>query len=109
MAKGSKKRVDRKGKNDIMPEEFMRFTTNVWLIAPATDREHPAPFQSELQYRLIKLYTWEGDVVLDPFMGSGTTLVVGVELNRKVVGIEIEERWCELTVKRLRSISRKRF
>jgi site-specific DNA-methyltransferase (adenine-specific) len=58
---------------------------------------------------LIKLYTWEGDVVLDPFAGSGTTLVVGVELNRKVVGIEIEERWCELTVKRLKNINRRLF
>jgi len=109
MAKGSKKRVDKKGKNDITPEEFMRFTTNVWMIPPATDRAHPAPFPRELPYRLIKLYTWKDDVVLDPFAGSGTTLVVGVELNRKVVGIEIEERWCELIVRRLKSVSRKLF
>jgi len=109
MAKGSKKRVDRKGKNDITPEEFMRFTTNVWMIPPATDRAHPAPFPRELPYRLIKLYTWEGDVVLDPFAGSGTTLLVGFELKRKVVGIEIEEKFCELIVKRLKDVSRRLF
>jgi site-specific DNA-methyltransferase (adenine-specific) len=109
MAKGSKKRVDKKGKNDITTEEFMRFTTNVWMIPPATDRKHPAPFPRELPYRLIKLYTWKDDVVLDPFAGSGTTLLVGVELKRKVVGIEIEERFCELIVRRLKSISRKLF
>jgi len=109
MAKGSKKRSDKKGKNDIKPEEFMQFTTNVWMIPPARDREHPAVFPKELPYRLIKLYTWEGDVVLDPFAGSGTTLVVGVELGRKVVGIEIEEKWCEVAVRRLKMVSRKLF
>jgi len=107
MAKGSKKRVDRKGMNDITPEEFKLFTTNVWIIPPVWDREHPAPFPKELPYRLIKLYTWEGDVVLDPFSGSGTTLMVGVECNRKVVGIEIEERFCELVVRRLRMVNRR--
>jgi site-specific DNA-methyltransferase (adenine-specific) len=76
------------------------------MIPPAKDKEHPAVFPRELPYRLIKLYSWEGDVVLDPFAGSRTTLVVGVELNRKVIGIEIEERWCELAVRRLRMVNR---
>jgi len=107
MAKGSKKRMDRSGKNDITPEEFKLFTTNVWVILPARDKKHPAVFPRELPYRLIKLYTWEGDVVLDPFAGSGTTLVVGVELSRKVVGIEIEGRFCELAVRRLKMAVRR--
>jgi site-specific DNA-methyltransferase (adenine-specific) len=107
MTKESKKRVDRKGKNDITSEEFMQFTTNVWMIPPAKNREHPAVFPRELPYRLIKLYTWEGDVVLDPFSGSGTTLVVGVELRRKVIGIEIEEKFCELAVRRLKIENRR--
>jgi len=109
MAKGSKKRVDRRGKNDITPEEFMQFTTNVWMIPPARDKEHPAVFPKELPYRLMKLYTWQGDVVLDPFLGSGTTLIVGLELGRRVVGIEVEERWCEVAVRRLKMISRNLF
>jgi site-specific DNA-methyltransferase (adenine-specific) len=109
MAKGSKKRLDKKGRNDIKSEEFMQFTTNVWMIPPARDKEHPAVFPKELPYRLMKLYTWEGDVVLDPFSGSGTTLVVGGELGRKVVGIEIEEKWCEVAVRRLKMVSRKLF
>jgi len=107
MAKGSRKRMDRKGRNDITSGEFKLFTTNVWIIPPTRDKEHPAVFPRELPYRLIKLYTWEGDVVLDPFSGSGTTLVVGVELGRKVVGIEIEERFCELAVRRLRMVNRR--
>ena len=109
MSKGSRKRVDKKGKNDIMPEEFKLFTTNVWIMSPVKDREHPAVFPKELPYRLMKLYTWEGDVVLDPFSGSGTTLVVGLELRRKVIGIEIEERWCKVAVKRLKMVGRKLF
>jgi len=109
MAKGSKKRVDKKGRNDITPEEFMQFTTNVWMIPPVRDKEHPAVFPRELPYRLMKLYTWQGDIVLDPFAGSGTTLVVGLELGRKVVGIEVEERWCEVAVRRLKMVSRKLF
>jgi site-specific DNA-methyltransferase (adenine-specific) len=56
---------------------------------------------------LIKLYTWQEDVVLDPFAGSGTTLIVGLELGRKVVGIEIEEKFCKLIVKRLKMVNRK--
>jgi site-specific DNA-methyltransferase (adenine-specific) len=104
MAKGSRKRVDKSGKNDINPEEFKLFTTNVWMIPPVRDKEHPAVFPRGLPYRLIKLYTWRDDIVLDPFAGSGTTLVVGLELGGKVVGIEIEEKWCELAVKRLKIV-----
>jgi len=109
MAKGNRKRLDRKGRNDITSEEFRLFTTNVWMIPPARDREHPAVFPKELPFRLMKLYTWRGDVVLDPFVGSGTTLVVGLELERKVVGIELEEKFCEMAVRRLRMINRKLF
>jgi len=101
MAKGSKKRKDRKGKNDITAEEFKKFTTNVWYIPPVSCKEHPAVFPEELVYRLVKLYTWEGDVVLDPFVGSGTTLVVCEKTKRRGIGVEIEEKFCELVVKRL--------
>jgi site-specific DNA-methyltransferase (adenine-specific) len=109
MAKGCKKRTDKRGKNDVTPEEFMQFTTNVWMIPPVRDKRHPAVFPRELPYRLMKLYTWPGDVVLEPFAGSGTVLVVGLELGRKVVGIEIEEKWCKVAVRRLKMVSRKLF
>jgi site-specific DNA-methyltransferase (adenine-specific) len=76
------------GQNDITKEEFLLFTRNVWVIAAENDRHHPAPFPEELPYRLIRLYTWPGDLVIDPFSGRGTTVGVAARLGRKWIGIE---------------------
>jgi len=62
---------------------------------------HPAPFPSDLPSHIIKTYSASGDKVLDPFMGSGTTLVAAKNLGRKSIGIEIEERYCEIAAQRL--------
>ena len=76
----------------ISREEFMEATTDLWEIAPesATRVGHPAPFPVELPQRLIDLYTYEGDLVLDPFMGSGTTAVAAVRTGRHFVGFELD-------------------
>ena len=95
MDKESHKRIDKKGKNDISSKEFLNFTSNCWYFIPETNRWHPAPFPEELPYRLIKLYTWENDIVLDPFLGSGTTAVVAKRLKRKYIGIEINDKFVE--------------
>jgi len=95
MDKESHKRIDKKGKNDITSKEFLNFTSNCWYFIPETNRWHPAPFPEELPYRLIKLYTWENDIVLDPFLGSGTTAVVAKRLKRKYIGIEINDKFVE--------------
>jgi len=81
---------------DITREEFLQWTTNVWLMQPETSRRaaHPAPFPFELPYRLIKLYTFPGQVVLDPFCGIGTTCIVAKRLKRRYIGIDISERYC---------------
>lgn len=75
----------------------------VWRISPlkAEGLEHPCPFPDALPARCIAATTLEGDTVLDPFMGSGSTLVAARMLGRKAVGIEREERFCEMAVKRL--------
>lgn len=61
----------------------------------------PAPHPAELPMRATRLSTWPGETVLDPFMGSGTTLRVAKDLGRKAIGIEVNERYCEIAAKRL--------
>lgn len=77
--------------------------SNVWRMQPESrgPEGHPAPFPVELARRCIRLSTWPGETVVDPFMGSGTTLVAARELGRKVVGADISERYCEIAAKRL--------
>ncbi|MGC8659839.1 MAG: DNA-methyltransferase [Desulfomonilaceae bacterium] len=101
----SKDRFDRplKGRSTIGRDEFMRATTSVWEIPTESARRvgHPAPFPVALVERLIHLYTFEGDVVLDPFMGSGSTAVAAKRLGRHFVGYEINEKYIEIVNKRL--------
>lgn len=102
----SKGRLDRddKGKRStISKEEFLEFTRSVWYMKPESAKKigHPAPFPEELPYRLIQLYTFEGDVVLDPFMGSGQTAVACIKTNRIFIGYEINCDYVELANKRI--------
>ena len=81
----------------------MEATLDVWEIRPesATQVGHPAPFPVELPRRLIQLYTYEDDLVLDPFMGSGTTLVAAAATDRRGVGYDIDPAYVELARTRL--------
>ena len=107
MDKEGHKRTDKSGKNDITREEFLRFTQNIWVITPENShprKHHPAPYPEELVYRLIKVYTWQGDIVLDPFVGSGTTAVVCKKTGRDYIGIDINEDYIKYAEKRIKSI-----
>jgi modification methylase len=90
-------------KSTISREEFLEFTKSVWTF-PAVSAKgigHPAPFPVELPYRLIQLYTFEGEVVLDPFMGSGQTAIAALKSKRFYVGYEIVQEYVELAQKRI--------
>jgi len=81
---------------------FLDETKDVWFLPPVSNDDHPATFPLELPRRLIRLFTHAADaLVLDPFMGSGTTLRAAKDLGRRAIGIEIEEKYCEIAVKRL--------
>ena len=89
----------------IETEGFLESTIDVWEIPSerATRIGHPAPFPVSLPKRLIELYTYEGDLILDPFMGSGTTAVAAVETSRHYIGFETESEYIALAEERLRS------
>jgi DNA modification methylase len=75
--------------------------SNVWRMQPEQRNGHPAPYPSDLPMRAIRLSTWPEETVLDPFMGSGTTLRVAKDLGRKAIGVEVSEKFCELAARRL--------
>lgn len=87
----------------ISRDEFMEATTDVWEIAPesATRVGHPAPFPVELPKRLIELYTYEGDVVLDPFMGSGSAAVAAVRSGRNYIGFDTDPEYVRRAEERI--------
>ncbi|MGD2101315.1 MAG: site-specific DNA-methyltransferase [Acidimicrobiia bacterium] len=88
----------------IETDEFLEATLDVWEIpaASATRVGHPAPFPVDLPQRLIELYTYEGELILDPFMGSGTSAVAAVRTGRHYVGFDTEQSYVDLAEKRLR-------
>ena len=102
--KGNFRRPAREGRRgDITREEFLAWTLGMWTFAGANPRRvgHPAPFPEELPRRLIKLYSYPDDLVLDPFLGSGTTLTLASKLGRRSVGVEINPQFCELAKRNL--------
>ena len=102
----SKGRMDRayKGESTITKEAFMRDTLSIWNIAPesATNVGHPAPFPVELPKRLIELYTYVDDVVLDPFMGAGATAVASIDTRRQFIGYDTDRSYTRTARRRIR-------
>jgi site-specific DNA-methyltransferase (adenine-specific) len=106
LSKGSFRREKGSKKDTITREEFLEFTRSVWRFPPESAKEvgHPAPFPEELPYRCIQLYTFEGDVVLDPFAGSGTTCVAAAKTGRHFICIDVEEEYVKIAEKRVSKI-----
>lgn len=89
------------GKSDITAELFTELTKDIWSIPTATKDGHPAPFPIELVQKALHLFSYVGDVVLDPFIGSGTTAIACKRTNRNYIGIEINPEYCKLAERRL--------
>ena len=106
--KGKRKPVSKevKEKSKLTTEEWQKWAINsIWEMQPAKAKAegHPAPFPKELPLRLIKLYSFWGDTVLDPFAGTGTTLLAAQELGRKSIGFELNPEYIKLINKKLNS------
>ena len=101
--KDSWKKTSGSRENDITRDEFMAWTNGLWTFNGESKKRigHPAPFPIELPTRAIKLFSFVGDTVLDPFLGSGTTLVSAVLNNRIGIGVDIDESYCDLAKKRI--------
>jgi DNA modification methylase len=89
--------------NTISREQFMEWTKSVWNMNPESAKKvgHPAPFPIELPYRLIQMYTFSGDIVLDPFIGAGTTAIAALKSERKYIGYDIDPEYVKLSVERI--------
>ena len=87
----------------IERDDFISWTKSIWTFPAVNAKKigHPAPFPVELPHRLINLYSYEGDVVLDPFCGSGTTCIAAVQNNRSYIAYDIKREYVELAEKRI--------
>ncbi|MCL0060770.1 site-specific DNA-methyltransferase [Dehalococcoidia bacterium] len=102
----SKDTFSRKSKdkqNTIKKEDFLEWTKSVWTFPAVSAREigHPAPFPEELPHRLIQLYSFKGDVILDPFAGSGSTCVAAIKDNRNYIAYDVDSQYVKLAEKRI--------
>lgn len=102
-SKGRFRRERQQQESTISRDEFLEYTKSVWTFPTVSAKRvgHPAPFPVELPRRLIQLYTFAGDVVLDPFMGSGATAIAALQQGRHYVGYEIKEEYVTLAQQRI--------
>lgn len=97
------KKISGSKQSDITKKEFMDWTNGVWTFSGESKKRigHPTPFPIELPYRCIKLFSFVDDIVLDPFLGSGTTLLACLKTNRRGIGVDIDHQYCRLAKKRI--------
>ena len=103
----SKGNLNRKrGKDTIRKEDFLEWTKSIWKMNTESAKrvKHPAPFPEELPHRLINLYSFENDIVLDPFMGSGTTAVAAMKNKRRFVGYDVSEEYIKIANNRIANV-----
>ena len=93
----------------ISKDDYDKWFRQFWNISGASTKQHPAPFPLELAYRLIRMFSFWGDTVLDPFCGTGTTMIAAMKSNRNSIGIEVDEDYCNIAANRLRDENQNLF
>jgi site-specific DNA-methyltransferase (adenine-specific) len=109
-SKGAMSRAE-EGVSDLTRDEFLCYTESLWRIGSesATRIGHPAPYPVELPYRAIKLYSFKNDIVLDPFMGSGSTAIAALKAGRQYVGYELSSDYIQIAQKRIQEFHDNNF
>lgn len=95
---------DQRARSRLAKEEHAAWFRSVWTDIPgASTRDHPAPFPVELAYRLVRMFSFAGDTVLDPFLGTGTTTIAAIRASRNSVGVELDSAYMRLATRRVRA------
>jgi site-specific DNA-methyltransferase (adenine-specific) len=101
--------IKQREESRIGKEDFDRWFQQIWNIAGASTKQHPAPFPMELATRLVRMFSFTGDTVLDPFCGSGTTMIAAFRTGRNSIGVEIDPEYCRMAARFLKAESANLF
>jgi len=101
--------VAQREESRIGKEDFDRWFQQIWNITGASTKQHPAPFPMELATRLVRMFSFTGDTVLDPFCGSGTTMIAAFRTGRNSIGVEIDQEYCQMAARFLKAESANHF
>jgi site-specific DNA-methyltransferase (adenine-specific) len=87
----------------IAKDDFDKWFQQIWKIPGASTKNHPAPFPVELAHRLVRMFSFTGDTVLDPFCGTGSTMIAAMRTGRNSIGVEIDPDYCRTIAKYLKA------
>lgn len=93
--------MEQRDSSRLSKEEHQKWFQQIWTVPGESTREHPAPFPEKLAYRLVRMFSFTGDTVLDPFMGTGTTLLAAARCDRHAIGVELEREYIRIAQRRL--------
>lgn len=93
--------TDQRDSSRLTKEEYSEWFQQIWTVPGESTREHPAPFPEKVAYRLVRMFSFTGDTVLDPFMGTGTTLLAAARCDRDAIGVELERSYIKIAQRRL--------
>ena len=97
--------AEQRRESKIRKEDFNRWFQQIWRVPGASTKKHPAPFPLELASRLVQMFSFTGDTVLDPFVGTGSTMVAALKCARNSIGVEIDTQYCRMAAKYLKAES----
>ncbi|MDR0993835.1 MAG: site-specific DNA-methyltransferase [Verrucomicrobiota bacterium] len=95
--------IAQKDESRIAKKDFDRWFQQIWNITGASTKQHPAPYPLELANRLVRMFSFTGDTVLDPFCGSGTTMVAALRAGRNSIGVDIDPDYCRIAARQLKA------